>query len=301
MHTPRRLLLLALALVAVPLALPGAASAAAARAAACPTFTVLHNDRIGSLSLPAGGYRISPRGLSCAAAATNFANFLNYPSGLLPSPWRLNSATRTFSNGGGQSFTVTRGGTPPTPPTPPTGRCSNTFSVLHNDRIGSLALRKGEYYLNVRNLGCLQAASLFAEFLDDWDGILPSPWRVIASQRRFVGGSRSFVVTRKDGGGGTNPSGQRLCPGTFRVLHNDRIGRLAIPKGSYYVWLLPGRSVNCALAYSNFSQFLARTDGKLPSPWTLDASSGTFLRGRTNPPNGFRIDPGSSTGGTTPP
>jgi hypothetical protein len=301
MSAPRRLLLLALALLAVPLALPGAASAATARAAACPTFTVLHNDRIGGLVLPAGGYTLTPRGLSCAQAATNFANFLNYPSGLLPSPWTVNAAARTFSNGR-VSFRVSRGGTPPTPPTPPTGRCSSTFSVLHNDRIGSLSLPKGAYYLNVRNLSCSQAASLFADFLEDWDGILPAPWRVIASQRRFVGGSRSFVVTRKgSSGGGGNPTGERLCPGTFRVLHNDRIGRLAIPKGSYYVWLLPGRSVNCAIAYSSFSQFLSRTDGRLPSPWTLDAATGQFLRGRTSPASGFRIDPGSSTGGTTPP
>jgi len=225
------------------------------------------------------------------------------PAGLLPSPWRLSAAARRFSNSAtGQSFTVSRGGTPPTPPVPPNGRCPGTFGVLHNDRIGALRLPKGPYVIRVAGpLGCTQAATLFAEFLQDYDGILASPWKVLASQRRFAGGTRSFTVTRAGpGGGGNNPTTQRLCPGTFRVLNSDRIGSLKVAKGNYYIWLLPSRTVNCALAYSSFSQFLARTDGQLPRPWVLDASVGTFVRGRTSPPTGFRIDPGTNTGGGTP-
>src|SRR5437763_740521 len=47
---------------------------------ACPfPFHVLHNDRIGALSIPAGYYRITrlaPLSPSCAASATLFARFL---------------------------------------------------------------------------------------------------------------------------------------------------------------------------------------------------------------------------------
>lgn len=300
MTNARTALTLAAIAAAALLLPPAAASAAPARASASCTFQVVHNDRIGSVSFPAGNYAVGTSGLSCGQMVTLFARFLQYPSGLLPSPWRLNARTKTFSNGRGQSFRV--GGGRPSPPAPPAGRCSSKFHVLHNDRIGALRLPQGWYYIDVRNINCGTASSLFTEFLQDWDGVLPAPWRVIASQRRFVGGSRSFVVTRAGSPGPSpSPSGERLCNTTpFRVRTADRIGRLRIPAGNYNVWLLPGRGLTCAAAYGSLSQFLARTDGRLPQPWTVDPETGTFLRGRTYPPVGFRIDPGARTGGVTP-
>ena len=39
-------------------------------------FTVLHNDRAGSASLPAGGYTISSRTMACGTASADFTTFL---------------------------------------------------------------------------------------------------------------------------------------------------------------------------------------------------------------------------------
>ncbi len=74
----------------------------------CPGyFHVLNNDRIGSMSLPAGRYQISLlntdialTGLNCPTASNDFAYFLNNDwSGKLPSPWYANSSTKTFYRG----------------------------------------------------------------------------------------------------------------------------------------------------------------------------------------------------------
>src|SRR5262245_31274858 len=60
----------------------------------CPgTFTVLHNDRIGALSLPAGRYVITvrtPVNLTCQGASQLFAQFLRRPKGDLPNGWGVN-------------------------------------------------------------------------------------------------------------------------------------------------------------------------------------------------------------------
>ena len=64
-----RLLPLALAIIVVAIALvsPAAASAQSGAPATCPaTFQVLHDDKIGSLSLPAGAYTRHPAQLGHA-------------------------------------------------------------------------------------------------------------------------------------------------------------------------------------------------------------------------------------------
>ena len=89
-----RLLPLALAtiVVAIALASPAAASAQSGTPAACPaTFQVLHDDKVGSLSLPAGAYTLTLRNsasLSCAHASDYFRQFLEDWDGKLPRPWR---------------------------------------------------------------------------------------------------------------------------------------------------------------------------------------------------------------------
>jgi hypothetical protein len=75
---------------------------------------------------------------------------------------------------------------------------------------------------------------------------------------------------------------QLTCPGTFHVLHNDRIGPLQIPAGHYSLILIDRRRLTCAEAVDLFRQFLEDWDGRLPRPWRLDPETGTFRRGRTN-------------------
>ena len=172
------------------------------------------------------------------------------------------------------------------------------FHVLHNDRVGKLKLPRGWYRLtpfNPEKLSCAKAAKLFAQFLQDFDGNLPGRWRVRVKKSAFQRGASDvgFYVKRVSpddggggGGGGKHPAQGRACPGFFTVLHNDRIGKLQLPKGKYKITLLRKLKPNCQRAAKLFAQFLERPDGKLPDPWKLDLETATFKK---RPGVGFRV------------
>ena len=108
---------IAIAAVGCLFAMPSAAGAAGTggSATACPgTFTVLHNDQIGNLSLPAGRYAVTvqtPVNLTCADASKLFASFLRLPSGNLPNGWRVNANRARFANRTtNQAFSVRKSG-----------------------------------------------------------------------------------------------------------------------------------------------------------------------------------------------
>ena len=84
------------------------------------------------------------------------------------------------------------------------------------------------------------------------------------------------------------------CPGTFSVLHDDTIGFVAVPKGSYQITTLDSSALSCASATAAFARFLQDFDGKLPSPWQLNALTGTFVRG--NGPAAFEVAPVGDAG-----
>ena len=269
---------------AAALALALAPSASAAEATCPGSFEVLHNDRIGAMQLPAGPYTITV--LDTATMGCT-------------------DATRTFRAGRGSSvgFRVTQGQPtppiPPNPPHPPSSRvCGGYFTVLHNDHIGSFSIPKGRYRITLLGYSgpsCSQASTLFARFLQDFDGILPRPWSVDSSTGSFMRGSRHIGFRIKpyvdDGGtsnGGRYPvRGETRCP-TFRVLHNDRIGRLVLPKGTYNVWVR-GR-LSCSASTRLFDQFLDDPTGDLPTPWVVNAGSASFSRGPGSS-TGFRVKP----------
>lgn len=68
------------------------------------------------------------------------------------------------------------------------------------------------------------------------------------------------------------------CAGTFRVLHDDHIGALALPRGSYRITILASGRPSCAQASSLFTRFLEDYDGRLPGGWRVTAGNSTFLR-----------------------
>src|ERR1700753_2124281 len=71
---PKRLVPALLGAAAL-LALAGGAPTSAS-AASCPSFRVLHNDRIGAASFPAGSYSVSASTVSFAAASKLLPRFL---------------------------------------------------------------------------------------------------------------------------------------------------------------------------------------------------------------------------------
>jgi len=70
---------------------------------------------------------------------------------------------------------------------------------------------------------------------------------------------------------------------TFQVLHDDHIGAVAVPAGTYT--LAPFGGLTEAQATQRFGRFLQDFDGRLPAPWTLDPMTMTFARGAV----GFRV------------
>jgi hypothetical protein len=183
-------------------------------------------------------------------------------------------------------------------------QCAGTFRVLHNDHVGRLALPRGNYRITTLASGmpsCPQASALFTRFLEDYDGVLPGGWRVGVASSTFlrapgfgfhvarVGGKGGGGEVEEEGGGGRHPTGSRFCPATFRVLNNDRIGRLLLPRGPYWIVLLQRRGLNCPQASALFTRFLDDFNGILPPPWLLEAQTATFLRGAGG--IGFRVKP----------
>ena len=160
---------------------------------------------------------------------------------------------------------------------PASTACPGTFQVLHNDRIGTFAVPKGNYVISLLGVGrttCSKASAYFARFLQDFDGILPAPWFIDPETGSFMRGSRNIGFRIKElvgpprpsgGGSGIHPTGDR-CPGTFRVLGNDSIGRLRLRRGPYRVTLLSGR-LSCRAASRLFAHFLDDPDGVLARPW----------------------------------
>jgi hypothetical protein len=310
MRERTRSLVVAVAVLAVAaLAAPGAAGAQAVPAACPATFEVLHDDDVGALYLPKGHYTITlldPAALSCAEASDLLRQFLEDWDGKLPRPWVVEPASERFTRGanGAVGFTLSPagggGGGGGGGHYPNGAACPGTFTVLHDEHIGDFFVPKGDYRLTLLSVGritCSQAAAYFARFLADYDGVLPTPWFLDEETASFMRGSRNVGFRIKGwvgpvhpggGGNGTHPSGDR-CPGTFRVLNDDSIGKLRLRKGAYRITLV-NHGLSCRRASQLFRSFLQDYEGDLPRPWKLDLQTATFTRGGSRSP-GFRVKP----------
>ena len=185
-------------------------------------------------------------------------------------------------------------------------QCAGTFRVLHDDHIGALTLPRGNYRIAILDSGqlsCAWASTLFTRFLEDYDGRLPGVWRIAAGSTFEKAPGVGFQATRVGGyeggsggseegdgeGEGRHPVAGSFCPGTFRVLHRDRIGPLRFAAGRYWIVLLqPGR-LSCARASTLFTRFLDDVSGSLPPPWFVEVQSASF--GRSPGDASFRIKP----------
>ena len=185
-----RKLALALSLAAALLAIGGAGSASAA---GCPSFKVLHDDRIGPATLPAGNYtiEIGPASeLNCYSASQLFTRFLADYDGNLPGGWTVSaqgSGKASFRQAGKLGFSVAKGGKEEGEST--LGRlCPYSFMVNASAQVGPLFFRRGNYLLYLpplSALSCSRASVLFTRFLGGPLGQLPSPWQVTAQTATF--------------------------------------------------------------------------------------------------------------------
>jgi hypothetical protein len=184
----------------------------------------------------------------------------------------------------------------------PAATCPS-FRVLHSDRIGPASFPAGSYEVTVEpGLSCKAASALFARFLEDYDGVLPRPWRIVAEGSgvaSFVNGSAAgFTVSRSSGGGGEGGGNNvlgKLCPGSFTVNANSKMGPLLFPKGQYLVYIPPRSGISCRRASVLFTRFLAAPGGTLPFPWRLKNQTATFYKPAHPERSAFRIEPIAGT------
>jgi hypothetical protein len=156
--------------------------------APCPSFRVLHNDRIGLAVLPAGSYTLTATPaahLTCATASRLFTRFLEDYDGILPAPWLVagrGSGKASFARGAQPGFSVAlNSGGGEGGGNELGALCKNVFTVNSNVALGPITFAKGEHllYLPPRSgISCNRAAVLFTRFLGSPGGRLPSPWRL---------------------------------------------------------------------------------------------------------------------------
>jgi hypothetical protein len=193
--TPKRLAAgFSLVLVAA-LSVLALSSAVPASAATCPSFKVLHNDRIGPANLPAGNYTVTTTdaGLSCQAASQLFTRFLQDWDGNLPKPWLVvaeGTGKAKFTRGGMPGFSVSRsGGGSGGGGNDELGRlCAGAFTVNTSTDVGPLFFPKGQYLVYIpaqSGITCRRASILFTRFLAAPEGQLPFPWRVKTQTATF--------------------------------------------------------------------------------------------------------------------
>ena len=181
--------------------------------------------------------------------------------------------------------------------------CPN-FRVLHDDRIGPALFPAGNYAVEPAagsGLTCADASRLYTRFLEDWDGVLPRPWRVLARGRGEAdfrrGAALGFTVSRTGGeGGGRNNALGLLCPNTFTVNAGAQVGPLFFARGGYLLYLPPRSGIACRRASVLFTRFLGAPGSRLPAPWRVRVQTATFFKPANSTRSAFRVEPVGGAG-----
>jgi hypothetical protein len=187
-------------------------------------------------------------------------------------------------------------------PTPAPKACPG-FRVLHDDRIGAAVFPAGTYTVALESAGltCKSSSELFARFLEDYDGVLPTPWKVASEGRGKASFNRgaqpgfSVELTGKSEEGGSNPDLGQLCPHPYRVNSTTVVGPLRFTKGDFLIYLPQGSGITCNRATVLFTRFLG-AGGVLPPPWKLINQTATFYKPSNPTRSAFRIEPLNGAG-----
>ena len=168
----------------------------------CPaTFSVLHDDRIGALRLPAGQYAITLLAvgrLTCAQAAARFTAFLQDYDGRLPGGWIVDAETGTYLRSAHVGFRVKATGQPPSGTSAVGTRCGgDAFSIEFPHRFPGLRVRAGAYRVWSLGASCNRAAQQLGRLLDLRQGRLPRGWTLDAATATFTRrGTPQFRIER---------------------------------------------------------------------------------------------------------
>jgi hypothetical protein len=195
----------------------------------------------------------------------------------------------------------------PKPATPAKG-CPG-FQVLHNDRIGAAVFPAGNYTINPEGttVDCKTGGELFARFLEDFDGNLPAPWKVVAEgtgKASFPRGAQpgfSVELTKKQTSGeiekegASTPQLGTLCRNPFTVNHTTTLRPLRFTKGQFLIYLPSGSTITCEGAVKLFAEFLGNSPN-VPAPWKLDSQTATFYKPASPKRSAFRIEPLNGSG-----
>jgi hypothetical protein len=175
------------------------------------------------------------------------------------------------------------------------GACGQ-FRVMHNDKISGVSFPAGPYNMVNSGMSCAQTTKYFQQFLEA--GKVAKGWQVktlSGNRKRFTklgtNPTVDFQATAASDPTPTPTPGGLTCPGTFRVLHNDQIGAMKLPAGSYTITLAshntPG--LDCASASHDFTYFLNNDwAGNLPRPWKMNVAAKSFYMNNT-PSDGFSV------------
>lgn len=179
---------------------PAAAAPATANPTTCPGFRVLHDDRIGAATFPAGKYTLTLQdpALNCKSSAALFARFLEDYDGVLPKPWVVSnegsgkaSFLRAITGSTLPGFAVEleeKTGTEEGKVSPTLGKlCPGTFTVNSTTVVGPLRFTKGAFLIYLpagSGISCNRASALFTRFLGA-GGPLPAPWKVVNQTATF--------------------------------------------------------------------------------------------------------------------
>jgi hypothetical protein len=194
----------------------------------------------------------------------------------------------------------------PAPAPAPSSKSCPSFSVLHNDRIGPAIFPAGKYTITLESasLDCKTGSELFARFLEDFDGVLPSPWKVspeASGRASFLRGAVpgfSVELTKKaasEESGEINPDLGTLCRNPFTVNHSTVITPLRFTAGKFLIYLPQGSTVTCETAVTLFAKFLSASPN-LPAPWKLMSQTATFYKPASPVRSAFRIEPLAGSG-----
>jgi hypothetical protein len=279
-------------LIVLAAALAAGLAPSATAATTCPSFHVLHNDSIGTVKIPAGMYTVTPKGVTCKNSSILIARFLDDWDGKLPDGWAISASGKTvkFAKAGTtETISMKLGYSPASGGSSnrQNGACPGNFTVLHNDKIGALNLKAGQYQIITKGLYCWFDASKLAYFLDyNESGKLPTPWTIDVAMMKIQRSTNHWFRLKylgNSGGGGHSHAGLVRCSKTLSVTTPGILAGMDFPKGSYYVNVAPGTT--CTGAGTLFNSWL--TAGAVSNSWKVDSQTATFTLNSKS----FQIEP----------